>query len=309
MLTSLPLKTEHWTQISTVCGWQALRMNLNTFKRHKVLGDKAAVKAIAKRLKDKEEVERSRVFPYQILTAYKYAEGMPHEITEALQDVLEMSVDNVPQFDGKVYVFVDVSGSMSHPMTGVREGATSKIRCVDVAGLMASVVLRRYRDATVLAFDTQVHHPNLNSRDSIATNAMTLAKYGGGGTNCSLPLAELNSQQAKGDLCIYISDYESWVDSIRYGLHGGSATATMAEWKKFKSRNPDAKLVCIDLTPQTTVQAKERADILNVGGFSDKVFDIVTLFAHGKLTPEHWVGEIEKVDISGVEKRAISSAS
>ena len=32
------------------------------------------------------------------------------------------------------------------------------------------------------------------------------------------------------------------------------------------------KLICIDLQPNTTTQAPERSDILNVGGFSDAVF-------------------------------------
>ena len=48
--------------------------------------------------------------------------------------------------------------------------------------------------------------------------------------------------------------------------HGGSAT--MNEWNKFKARNTEAKLVCIDIQPNTTTQAHDRADILNVGGFS-----------------------------------------
>jgi 60 kDa SS-A/Ro ribonucleoprotein len=44
-------------------------------------------------------------------------------------------------------------------------------------------------------------------------------------------------------------------------------------------------------------QAKERADILNVGGFSDQVFTLVSEFAGGTLDAEHWVGVIEKVEL------------
>ena len=53
--------------------------------------------------------------------------------------------------------------------------------------------------------------------------------------------------------------------------------------------------MCIDIQPYGTTQAQERADILNVGGFSDAVFDVVAGFANGKLGAEHWVGEIEQV--------------
>jgi 60 kDa SS-A/Ro ribonucleoprotein len=71
----------------------------------------------------------------------------------------------------------------------------------------------------------------------------------------------------------------------------------MREWERFKVRNPQAKLVCIDITPYGTTQAAERADVLNVGGFSDDVFNLVAAFAAGQLDANHWVAEISSVII------------
>ena len=82
-------------------------------------------------------------------------------------------------------------------------------------------------------------------------------------------LALLNQRKAMGDLVIYVSDNESWVDAPHYGRMGDSATRTMLEWSRFRERNPGARMVCIDIQPYGTVQAKEREDIFNVGGFSD----------------------------------------
>ena len=96
--------------------------------------------------------------------------------------------------------------------------------------------------------------------------------------------------QAQVDVVILVSDNESWVDGVRRG-----ATETMLQWERIKQRNPDARLVCIDMQPYGTTQAMERDDILNVGGFSDAVFDVVASFAEGRLGAEHWVGEIEKI--------------
>ena len=45
------------------------------------------------------------------------------------------------------------------------------------------------------------------------------------------------------------------------------------------------------------LRCAERPDVLNVGGFSDAVFDIVSLFAKGELGANHWVGEIECVTL------------
>ena len=147
------------------------------------------------------------------------------------------------------------------------------------------------------AATTDVVNVTLNPRDSVMTNTARLASLPCGGTNCSAPLRYLNRAQASGDLVIYVSDYESWVDSPHYGGDGGGATETMREWSPFKQRNPNARMVCIDLQPYRTTQAAERKDILNIGGFSDQVFEIVAEFAAGRLTPEHWVGLIEQEEI------------
>lgn len=90
---------------------------------------------------------------------------------------------------------------------------------------------------------------------------------------------------------IYVSDNESRMDAQR---HGG--TSTMQEWAQFKRRNPKARLVCIDITPNSTTQAAEQADILNIGGFSDDVFKIIAAFAAGQLSSAHWIGEIGAID-------------
>jgi 60 kDa SS-A/Ro ribonucleoprotein len=87
------------------------------------------------------------------------------------------------------------------------------------------------------------------------------------------------------------------MDSPHYGHWGGSATETMKQWNAFKSRNTNAKLVCIDIQPYAHTQAQERRDILNVGGFSDQVFTLVSEFAAGNLEDGHWAGVIEKVEV------------
>jgi 60 kDa SS-A/Ro ribonucleoprotein len=295
MLTALPLTREHWAAIGSKGGWQMLRMNLNTFARHGAFDVSWFPRKAAARLRDPAEIKRARVFPYQLMAAYAAADDkVPGQVREALQDAMEIAVSNIPRIKGRVAVCPDVSGSMSHSVSGYRKGATSKVRCIDVAGLVAAAFLRTNPEARVLPFECDVVDVRLNPRDSVMTNAQRLASIGGGGTNCSAPLAKLVAERAKIDLVVFISDNESWIDA-RYG---GRGTATMEMWQKLKRRNPDAKLVCIDIQPYGTTQATERADILNIGGFSDSVFEMIAVFAKGEMDAEHWVGEIEKVDLA-----------
>ncbi|MEL6416935.1 MAG: RNA-binding protein, partial [Pseudomonadota bacterium] len=297
MLTSLNLTSDHWTQIAARGGWHMVRMNLNTFARHGVFKRRSAVKAIAKRLTDVEAIRSAKVFPYQIMAAYMASQksDLPKEIKDALKEALEISLENVPSFGGNVVVCPDVSGSMSWSVSGYRRGATSAVRCIDVAGLMASVVLRNSEKATVLPFEVCVSDAKLDGRADVLENAEKLASIGGGGTNCSAPLVHLNRRKAKVDLLIIVSDNESWAD-----VQAGRSTALMREWERLKARNPKARMVCIDITPNTTTQAASRDDILNIGGFSDRVFDVIGKFSNGNLGPDHWVSEIEVTEIRSI---------
>ena len=298
MLTALELGTGEWTAIARRAPWQMTRMNLNTFARHGVFGQPGLPELIADRLRDPKAIAKARVFPYQLMVAYTMANAnpdIPKQVCEALQDAMEIATANVPEFEGKVYVFPDISGSMHSAVTGYRRGATTAVRCIDVAALVAATVLRKNPRAEVIPFESNVVQARLNSRDSVMTNAEKLSKLPCGGTNCSAPLRFLNQRRAQGDLVIYVSDNESWVDAPHYGRFGGSATQTMKEWANFRQRNPEARMVCIDVQPYATVQAKERPDILNVGGFSDQVFDVIAEFARGELNAGHWIGVIDSV--------------
>jgi 60 kDa SS-A/Ro ribonucleoprotein len=296
MLAALPLTAEQWQAIARRAPWQMTRMNLNTFARHGVFSIKEITRQVASRLRHEDQVRRSKVFPYQLLAAYlNVGAEVPHEVKEALQDAMEISVSNVPVVAGKVVVAPDVSGSMHSAVTGVRKGATSKVRCIDVAALVAAAFLRQNRDAEVLPFENNVVRVSLNPRDSVMTNAQKLASLPCGGTNCSAVLIDLNARKVQADLIIYVSDNESWMDT--HGSRRGLATVTMNQWNIFKQRNPKARLVCLDIQPYATTQAQEREDILNIGGFSDAVFNVIAAFARGELSSAHWVGEIEKTPL------------
>jgi 60 kDa SS-A/Ro ribonucleoprotein len=291
-----------WKAIARQMGPQALRMNLNTLLRHEALSDAEMVDFVAGKIADAEEIRASRQFPYQFLSAYLNTEAaLPQKIKAALCRAAEIACGNVPDLPGAVVIGLDVSGSMRSPVTGHRgRGATSKVRCVDVAALFAAAILRRNPDSVVIPFDDKTYHVKLDPQDTILSLAERLAKYGGGGTNCSLPLAEGAStyRDRRFAGCVLVSDQESWIGAGRHG-----STATMTAWQEFVKNqvrlqgreDTGPKLVCIDLQPYTTTQAPDRSDILNVGGFSDAVFRVVASFLGDEAG--RFVGEVEAVEL------------
>ncbi len=215
LLADAALGPRVWKAIARQMGPQALRMNLNTLLRHEVLNDREMVDYVASRIADADDIRRSRQFPYQFLSAYLNAESeIPHQIKNALHQAAEIACGNVPELPGPVVIGLDTSGSMQSPVTGFRgRGATTKMRCVDVAALFAAAILRRNPDSVVIPFDTHAYEAKVDPSDSILSLSERLAKYGGGGTDCSLPLKEANTKYGQRAFagCVLVSDMESWV--------------------------------------------------------------------------------------------------
>ncbi len=288
-----------WKAIARQMGPQALRMNLNTLLRHEVLNDRGMVDYVASRLADADDIRRSRQFPYQFLAAYRNAsDDVPHKIKTALHQAAEIACGNVPELPGPVVIGLDTSGSMQSAVTGHRgRGATSKMRCVDVAALFAAAILRRNPDSVVVPFDTRTYDVRIDPSDSILSLSERLAKYGGGGTDCSIPLRAANTKYSKRSFagCVLVSDNESWVGTGRYG-----STGVMTEWQTFVKNQQrlgvaDPKLVCINIQPYGSTQAPERDDILNIGGFSDAVFNVVAAYLSNDAA--RFVAEVEAVEL------------
>ncbi len=294
-----------WKAIARQMGPQALRMNLNTLLRHEVFASgngkagREMVDYVADRIADADAIRRSRQFPYQFLAAYLNAsDEIPQKIKAALHQAAEISCGNVPELPGPVVIGLDTSGSMGCPVTGYRgRGATTKMRCVDVAALFAAAILRRNPDSVVIPFDTRAYGVRVDPGNTILSLSERLAKYGGGGTDCSIPIREANTKYGKRPFagCVLVSDNESWVGTGRYG-----STGVMTEWQAFRQNQKrlgvsSPKLVCIDIQPYGSTQAPERADILNIGGFSDAVFNVVASCLSDDAG--RFVAEVESIEL------------
>jgi 60 kDa SS-A/Ro ribonucleoprotein len=94
---------------------------------------------------------------------------------------------------------------------------------------------------------------------------------------------------------VLVSDNESWVGTGRYG-----STGVMTEWQAFRQNQKrlgasSPKLVCIDIQPYGSTQAPERADILNIGGLSDAVFNVVASYLGDDAG--RFVAEVESIEL------------
>lgn len=299
-LTSLPLTKEHWKKIALTAPWHMTRMNLNTFKRYGVLDDPEIVSVIAERLQNEELIRKNKVFPYQLFITYMSIprDEMPIEIIGALKNAVLISMNNVPDFDPEMQIAIcpDVSGSMGSRIAANGQGIA---RYIDVAAIFTAAIKSKTNNYILLPFNHDLVNISeiIHKNDDVFSLASKIQRLCDGGTNCSVPMEYILSEYcpSKPDIIIYISDNESWIDTTsRYAKN----THMNKLWKEYKrKRNPNAKLICWDIAPYRTVQVKDNPDVLNIGGFSDRVFDIIYLFANNKLNGKYWKDIIDSIEI------------
>jgi 60 kDa SS-A/Ro ribonucleoprotein len=292
LLTAQNLSEFEWAEIAKNGKWHQTRMNLNTYARHGVFKNQEIVQRLAQKLSEPEEVRRAKVFPYQLFVARRSVDAaIPELLVSALENAMEVATENIPKFNQKVVVGVDYSGSMRSPVTGNRGTATTIVTCNQVASLIAACIMRNSTASTVYRFDTRASKLQLNPADSII-HLTNLIGANGGGTDCSSVLKTLNATKENADVVFIISDNESWSNTVAWP-NNANATMLMNEWNVFKRNNPKAKLVLIDLAANTTTQAPNSPDVLNVGGFSDSVFEVIDSFLkYGTQSDEFWVNRI-----------------
>ncbi|MFY7777951.1 MAG: vWA domain-containing protein [Elstera sp.] len=291
-LTHFPLNGGQWSELTARMGWNGLRMNLNSLARHKAFLVPGLTERVAARMGDLTEARRAKLMPHQALGALlALVPAVPEPVRAALAKVLEESLADAPTLPGRIVICPDVSPSMEVPVTGNRQSASTKLLCRDAAALLTVALWRKNPEAGVLAFDLGVQPISLDPQVDFQANHARLAGLRGNGTTISAPVRALVELRASVDLVILLSDNQSWADAPQ-----PERTALLAAWDEVKARNPTARMICIDLQALGTSQAPERADILNLGGYTDGIFPAIQRFVGGGPSTD-WVSLIKEVKL------------
>ncbi len=136
------MDAEAWESAIPSMGVMALIRNLRNFDERGI--SPAAIETVLARITDAAEVEKARLFPYQVWAAYKHAPS--DEWKRALGTTLELTTQNIPSLD-RTLVVIDMSASMRS-----RVSDRSEIRRVEVAAVMAAVTQAKSTESHVVIF-------------------------------------------------------------------------------------------------------------------------------------------------------------
>ena len=251
------LKADAWSELLSQkkIGYFALLRNL----RNIITQAPASVTIACELLTDEKLIKNSRVLPFRFNTAYEEINklGSSKEVRDvlvAINQALDISVSNVPKFDGETLVVMDVSGSMAG-------------RASEIASLFGAI-LAKVNNCDVMTFSTSAQYKSYNPLDSVLTIRNSF-RYSGGGTNFK---AIFNSANKKYDRVIILSDMQGWV----------GYTTPADEFAQYKTKFGAKPFVYSwDLAGYSTMQFPEN-NVFALAGFSDKVFDIMKLMETDK---------------------------
>ena len=136
------MDAEAWEIAIPSMGVMALIRNLRNFEQAGISPD--SKNYVATMISSASEVQRSRIFPYQIWSAYKHVADDFWKVP--LGEAFAHSTANIPKMDATLVV-VDGSGSMDAPVSG-----RSKIMRHEIAAAHAAAMAVNSRAVDVVAF-------------------------------------------------------------------------------------------------------------------------------------------------------------
>lgn len=266
-------------------GYMATLRNLRNMLAHDV--SKAHIKQVCAYLSDEAAVLSSKQLPFRFLAAYRELKSVQHGMTgmlqEALEAALKISVQHLKGFDAntKVVVACDVSGSMQRPVSG-----RSKILCYDI-GLILGMLLQ-YKSEHVLCgmFGDTWKTISLSGKNILANVDEFYRREGevGYATNGHKVLENLIKKKYVADKIMFFTDCQLW-DSQREALGDNQIGA---QWIEYKKIAPRAKLYLFDLGGYGKAPLNiHDKDIYLIGGWSDKVFEVLDALEKGEDALAH----------------------
>ncbi len=283
-----------WESLLYTAPYRNLINNLNNFGKNDVFNNPENLKYAITSIMNPDRIRSARLFPFRFYNAWRTVGcrteyggceipfiGL-HEIKNALQKALEISVDNIPEISGHICIAPDISGSMTANV--INKEDKSIIRCIDLVGLFTGIIMKKCRSrATVLPFEDTINLDlarRIGYRETIFDIATEF--HAGGGTSLSAPVQYLRHTNQKVDRIIAFTDEEEWVGS-----------SFVDEFYLYKTQiAPKCKAYLVKLIPSPTDAAPPNIQDINfVYGWTESVLKYVTSDLESQMD------EVKKIDL------------
>ncbi len=271
-----------WEALFHVAPYFNLIRNLNNYGRNGVFKKQRNIDKAVERIANPEAIRKSMLFPFRFYIAHEMLENFrgADRIKSALREAIEISVENVPELDGKVCIASDVSGSMSSNMTG----DYSVVQCNDVVGIFTAMLIRKCKNLPlILPFDTEIQWDIVEKVHKSET-VMDIARCfdARGGTILAKPVEYLIEEKEDVDYFIAFTDNEEW-----------AGRDFMSAWQEYTRKvAPECKAYLVTLKPYRDFPTPPNyPNVHYIFGWSDSVIRYIT------TRPEDQMKEIHSISL------------
>jgi len=261
-----------WEKIMPKMPYMATLRNLRNFEKHGC-DLSGAINLIV----NPDVIRKNKQLPFRYYSAYR--EVMDTELFDALEDAIEISVDNISKFEGTSVTLCDVSGSMSQNIS-----SKSSITCNDIACLFSSIVHKLNPKTKVFAFAQKFEQIGLSSRNGIINNMEKIQRADVGyATYAGQVIQHMIENKIVTDRIFMFSDMQV------YGMH--DFNSNFAEYKR--TINPNVILYSFDLAGHGQLAVPANNTVV-ISGWSERIFDFISKYENGAET---MLKEIESIII------------
>lgn len=272
-----------WEAMLPNLGMTALLRNLANISKCGLLDLRSMLMAsICERLTNPQSLRQGRIHPLQILAAlitYEQGHGMrgqgewkPSEsIIEALNQAYGLTFENIEPAYKRVYLALDVSGSMACGEVSGIPGLTPRT----ASAALAMMTLRTEPEVIIRGFCHELVPLDLTPEMPLETILEKIDNLPFGATDCALPMLDAIKHNLQVDAFVIYTDSETWIGEI----HPAQALAQYCQ----KSGIP-AKLVVVGMTAnEFSIADPADAGMLDVVGFDTATPSAIADFIADRL--------------------------
>lgn len=272
-----------WEALFPSMGLTALIRNLgNLSKIGWLVKNSSAEKEVIQRITDRDALRKARIHPLQILAALLtyssghgargHGEWTPcSSIVNALNEAFTLTFENIIPTGKRIYLALDVSGSMSFSEISGIPGLTPR----DASAALAMITLRTENRVMIKAFQNELIKLNITPEMSLEKVRSTISNLPFGPTDCARPMLDALAHHLEVDAFVIYTDSETWAGKI----HPYQALQNYRE-----KMNIPAKLIVVGMTSNGfTIADPSDSGMLDVVGFSTSTPSAISDFIADRL--------------------------
>jgi 60 kDa SS-A/Ro ribonucleoprotein len=250
-----------------------------------------ASQTIISRLADEALIKKSRIHPMQLLLANGvFSQGHGNKgsntwtvvqpVVDALEAAFYLAFVNVVPTGKKLYIGLDISGSMRSdftPGSGISSAKAGAAMCLVAARTEQNYAIFGFSCGSSGSWTGGTHMIDLGftAKDTLTSALDKTSRHNFGATDCSMPFQHAEKTNLDVDAFLTITDNETWNGSVQ-------PVQALAKYRAIRNKSDVRSIVMAMTATEFTIADPNDPYSLDIVGFDTNVPALITDFIRGE---------------------------